>query len=1212
MANEAEDDARLPFAVFLIFYIGTVILSIWLCKRQRAHDRLARENRDKRAQKKAMEQIHSVKKAHRTLPVQKKIVEELKVSSTLKLELIAGRKRIGGLNNRQLQMVGLYTEAILTYRVIALSIQDAFVNLTRSSNPEEISVCLDKTLDLTHEMGVRLHALWDQSDIADKFCRAIDRSAAKRPQDSIQLTTSETTNFQWPRVMADETTELERIKTAAFEAIELLPADVQKVNDDTDSATIAAAPILSGGQLEGDFRATVRDTITAVLEEEFRYLATPTSVLQQLELKMDMHVSLMDRNYTYLDAIANAQRRKDPKRTRYERARLAFWQLLPGPVHRNPYFFTVLFIIYMWKFFLFISVINTNEGNLEQGPYGTFLDVPSVYDFEKSKAQRRAIPVVYGIMHCVLLSLGFLPLCMCRGFHRDLRVTKFFSALIPFDDMEFLHILFGEIAILGILVAGGIWLIVQGYVCFTFEDVNATTAACSAFAPTVQDAKKGDGTPERQLLYDSISGAMYVDPRDNVLFLREVVWITWFFIIPLMFFAHWTTVPQWLPVFIRKYWWEMCFYLHVTVAWVTVLVAFYARFEVFWPVIPPWTLLAIDNFRERFFRSWWSTVTPSKDITLFYDKDIPKTIAINMPNSTFKVGGGQWLYIKINEIDRVWHPFTVASCSFDPSITLYIGVRGERHLWDGKTQIPKLETWTYKMFKLMQAKLQGESEDTVEVQIKGPYGSPFTTCYKPKYMATVLIGAGTGLGGALSVLKEVLHRRARGDPGPKYVWFVWSCKDVEQLQWCWDALLEVLYWAWDNQSLAPREDWNAMTCNMLDWLGITIYVSQTKNLRGMLQRRKTIKGSRKDPTSTSAVNMTHDASSGTASGTETDAAQPSAATRHWGVLRDGMQREAEAKQSLTLKWQELAKKVHLQHLNETEATTGFEQLRRASRRKQKGKDAPIEELYGTLLENRQPYDFGPMELGTAESMLQDKYELQRMNFLIRQSTRVAANYYILTLIQDSGGDKQYKFFHYKLEHDEVSKELTLEDYACPGETLTPSRMLTSIHELVEHFKQKTDGCIPTLLWEGQPNSTAVQRGSGPSVVANDAITLKAEQLMDARVLAYFKRLKQARMRKEIQRWLEEQVLPCSMDSKMAPIVNVLRWVQTVVTQSTSHSALHDEIDDDEDASADAGAPPISICYCGNAATGLMLQQQVEKVAALKDCDMEFSTDSHAG
>jgi NAD(P)H-flavin reductase len=50
----------------------------------------------------------------------------------------------------------------------------------------------------------------------------------------------------------------------------------------------------------------------------------------------------------------------------------------------------------------------------------------------------------------------------------------------------------------------------------------------------------------------------------------------------------------------------------------------------------------------------------------------------------------------------------------------------------------------------------------IKAYVRGPYGSPFQSCFSNKQMVTVLVGSGTGLTSALSVLKEVIRRRQQG------------------------------------------------------------------------------------------------------------------------------------------------------------------------------------------------------------------------------------------------------------------------------------------------------------------------------------------------------------------------------------------------------------------------------------------------------------------
>lgn len=135
--------------------------------------------------------------------------------------------------------------------------------------------------------------------------------------------------------------------------------------------------------------------------------------------------------------------------------------------------------------------------------------------------------------------------------------------------------------------------------------------ACQAFNPTnivntVRGIKQTIGSKiiSKQILFGSIPGGAlsggtvtladgtakaieegsFFDPRDNVLFLRILAWAVWMFMLP---FILWSTQapPSWLPTAIQTKWYELCFYLHAVGAWVTVIAALYARFEVFFPIM---------------------------------------------------------------------------------------------------------------------------------------------------------------------------------------------------------------------------------------------------------------------------------------------------------------------------------------------------------------------------------------------------------------------------------------------------------------------------------------------------------------------------------------------------------------------------------------------------------------------------------------------------
>ena len=43
-----------------------------------------------------------------------------------------------------------------------------------------------------------------------------------------------------------------------------------------------------------------------------------------------------------------------------------------------------------------------------------------------------------------------------------------------------------------------------------------------------------------------------------------------------------------------------------------------------------------------------------------------------------------------------------------------------------------------------------------------------------------------------SVLRETFHLKQKKCAVPDKVWFVWSCRTVDDLLWCWDTLTQLL------------------------------------------------------------------------------------------------------------------------------------------------------------------------------------------------------------------------------------------------------------------------------------------------------------------------------------------------------------------------------------------------------------------------------------
>lgn len=153
--------------------------------------------------------------------------------------------------------------------------------------------------------------------------------------------------------------------------------------------------------------------------------------------------------------------------------------------------------------------------------------------------------------------------------------------------------------------------------------------------------------------------------------------------------------------------------------------------------------------------------------------------------------------------------------------------------------------------------------------MRGPFGSAFSRCFEmvprpqqisaPRFHCVVLIGTGVGLPSALSALREYCRRRMAGVLVPPFVWFLWQCRNAEDLSLAWDSLHRLIFQssglcteeedslrsmgreATRDAGLSYRrheqrfgEPWTEASA-MLDWLGLTLYVSRWKeNVRRCL------------------------------------------------------------------------------------------------------------------------------------------------------------------------------------------------------------------------------------------------------------------------------------------------------------------------------------------------------------------------------------------
>jgi hypothetical protein len=477
-------------------------------------------------------------------------------------------------------------------------------------------------------------------------------------------------------------------------------------------------------------------------------------------------------------------------------------------VWRYKCFYFVIEVFLLVALIMFLVQVDSPNNNVfigfqdSPGGFGKpFLGIPPQYDFAANKNQALAIPFVFGFMHMALIMLGLVPLPICRGIIRDLvQVWPGMKNWMPVDEFDLLHRQLGTLCMFYIWVGAMVWIFQMSTDCFA----NVKNS-CLAFDAAVIET---------------------FDPIENVTMLRLVVWPTWFFVFPIMYFAR-SGVPSPLDKLkiLRRWWFEICMYSHITVAVSTLMIALVGRKEVFFPVILSWWFYIMDRVRENIFFVRRATV---RQKTLYADqRQLPVGFRISMTlDGALPIEAGMWVYIMVPQCDFTWHPFSIASSSGDECVDLHIGIHPRNYgKWEQNQYSEWVHTegqWTYKLYRLL-AGSRARMAREFTILIRGPHGAAFAGCFNPQRGGAVVIGAGTGLTAAEAVLREFLHRKAVDRPSPARLWFVWSCTNVDDLFWTWDQLLGLVSAAVATGVIRPLRNQRGA---LIDWLGVTVYLSR--------------------------------------------------------------------------------------------------------------------------------------------------------------------------------------------------------------------------------------------------------------------------------------------------------------------------------------------------------------------------------------------------
>ena len=288
---------------------------------------------------------------------------------------------------------------------------------------------------------------------------------------------------------------------------------------------------------------------------------------------------------------------------------------------------------------------------------------------------------------------------------------------------------------------------------------------------------------------------------------------------------------------------------------------FIARSAIFYPAIISWSVTYIlsEIILKYTLFNYKAEININASITSCKNENYQPTsvllvlenIKSTIFNSKMNLNAGQYICISIPAVDERLgckkylseHVFSIASSSLEKCIVLNIQV--QRNVGDvrinsqaGKVVKNGRETWTMALWQILKtAKSKGIKQ--LPVIIKGPYGSSFSSFVTQPN--SLIVGGGTGITSALSALKERIHRIQvsrendqinipREKLFPKRLWFIWSCRNIDDLIWCWVELHHTLYYAIRHNCMPNLNPvtWSRES-NTLGWFIPMIYITQMNN-----------------------------------------------------------------------------------------------------------------------------------------------------------------------------------------------------------------------------------------------------------------------------------------------------------------------------------------------------------------------------------------------
>jgi predicted ferric reductase len=300
------------------------------------------------------------------------------------------------------------------------------------------------------------------------------------------------------------------------------------------------------------------------------------------------------------------------------------------------------------------------------------------------QVQRAVPPIVYGSKHAMLLQMAVIPLTMSRMSIAAL-CDSALAIYVPLTRAVRLHILYAYTMICLIVLA----------------TVGLYVFYLSMCAIGVQDYCDRISSEIMMTGYTITLGTLIIGATS--FFRHQIPYEIFYAVHHLVFILYGLTILHTLDMQYRH-----GRQRSQTFTWVSATLLYYICDRVG----------ARLNHKYRVRAISCSTVSGGK----------AKMVVLRLSRPTlFEFKPGQYVYVKVPEIDDEWHPFSVASGSADPFIDFYIEVFDD-------------QSWTHKLWKVLK---HIEAPEDVIVDMMGPYGTSIAKT--DNYSHALLIGTGTGM-----------------------------------------------------------------------------------------------------------------------------------------------------------------------------------------------------------------------------------------------------------------------------------------------------------------------------------------------------------------------------------------------------------------------------------------------------------------------------------